>query len=144
MLFQCYYFQSWMATYYLCKIMTHVAPQVPSPSFPAPILQLLPAIGPPWYHAAPCQQFPSVSGMPWAQSSNQTRLLRIDMLPPLLPPPASSVTLPQPGRGWGSVKQERLKTPGINSSHQAQLLPDSFSPPRPQIFLTGGKGGGGH
>lgn len=129
-----------MATYYLCKIKTHVAPQVPSPSFPAPILQLLP----PRYHAAPCQQFLSVSGMPWAQSSNQTRLLRIDMLPLLLPPPASSVTLPQRGRGWGSVKQERLKTPGINSSHQAQLLPESFSPPHPQIFLTGGKGGGGH
>lgn len=86
--------------------------------------------------------------MPRVRSSNRTRLLRIDMFPFTAPTLCIFGNPTPPGQGLEAgnqlAKQEMLKTPGINSIHQAQLLPDSFSQPHPQVFITGGGGGGHH
>lgn len=91
----------------------------------APILQVLPR-----YHTAPCQRYPSVSGMPRVWSGNRTRLLRIDTLPATAPtPPASSVTLPWQGRGW---RHSRLQ--GLTLSIRHNCCPSPYPRPIPKSF----------
>lgn len=58
-----------------------------------------PAPQPSTTHTSPCQRYPSVSGMPRVWSGNQTRLLRIDTLPPWLPPPCIFSNLTPTGQG---------------------------------------------
>lgn len=59
----------------------------------------------PRYHAAPCQRYPSVSGMPRVQSGNRTRLLRIDTLPPTAPTPRVFGNPTPPGQGLEAGNQ---------------------------------------
>lgn len=43
---------------------------------------------PPQYHTSHCQWYPNISVMPRVWNGSQTQLLRIDALPPCLPPPS--------------------------------------------------------
>lgn len=94
----------------------------------------------PQHHTSPCQRYPSVSGMPRVWSGNQTRLLRIDTLPPWLRPPSIFSNLTPTGQGLEAGNQagqqhrrcSRLR--GLTLSTRCNCYPSPHPHPIPKSW----------